>query len=431
MTTTISQSLPPGGTMKFPGKPVADPQSAWRDAMAADQGGLRTLYVHLPFCRCRCLFCPFYYGSGESFGWEKYVTLLRRELENAADSPLSRYPVNAVYFGGGTPTDLEPEQMAGLLDLIRSRFRLTNDCEITIEGRITGFDEHKMALWTEHGANRFSLGVQTFNTGLRQMVGRVADREQVLSTLRRLTSLNQASVVIDLLYGLPGQTMADWEEDQRIVLSETQLSGIDHYRLNIHAGLPLDRHLREGKLPPTAERDELFAMYCRGEDLMTAAGAVRLSIKHFALDYRERNANNDIAGRKNVCLPFGVHAGGRLGRTVFHQTDDLEEYRRLVTAGIKPLANAEEVLPGHEVCRILAGQISRQRGINLAVAAASDPFNRERILAGTEALLERWREERKLLSSEWGWLKLSCEAAFDHRLISAELFNAVRASYWE
>ena len=123
------------------------------------------------------------------------------------------------------PSDLSPNDTERILKQLHSSYNLANDCEITMEGRIAGFRDDTVKACLDNGVNRFSIGVQTFNTKLRKMVGRTSEQKEVIDFLNKLTSFNQASVVIDLLYGLPGQTMDDWVEDQRIVLEETAISG--------------------------------------------------------------------------------------------------------------------------------------------------------------------------------------------------------------
>ena len=415
--------------MGFFADDAGDPQAAWGEALRNIAPGPRTLYVHLPYCRSRCLFFPIYYGRTDEAGMAEYLGLLHREIERAADTELSVYPVNAVYLGGGTPTDLSAAQLGGLLELIRTRFKLANDCEITVEARISGFTADKMSACIEHGANRFSLGVQTFNTELRRRLGRVAERKEVLEALRRLTDYNQAAVVIDLLYGLPGQRMEDWVEDQRIVLEETDISGLDHYRLNLHEGVPLAEAIKSGRLPSLPGRADVFAMYQRGEELMESAGAARLSIKHYALQYRERNANNDISGRKNVCYPFGIHGWGRLGGYFFRQAETLEKYRELVLRGEKPLEYAGLMPRGHEVSRVIAGQIARNRGINLGLAVRGDVEYAERVLESCGSLLGEWLELGLLREAQFGWLRMSPEMMFDHRIYSKLLLERVSAAY--
>ncbi len=301
------------------GEPVTDPQAAWNAALLQAGGErMRTLYIHIPFCRARCSFCPFYFGKAAPGQMEAYVEALDRELTWAADQDgLGMLPVNAVYFGGGTPTDMEPEHFALLLSQLRRSYNLTNDCEITIEGRVTGFSRDKIKACVDNGVNRFSIGVQTFNTELRRSFGRIAARREVMALLKQLHATNQAAVSVDLLYGLPGQTLEDWLADQLIATDLVPLDGICHYRLGIMGALPLGKAIAAGKMPPLPDEDCCFEMYQAGEGYLLNCGAARLSIKHYGLTCRERNASNEISGHKNPCLPFGIRAGGRVGNSFF------------------------------------------------------------------------------------------------------------------
>ena len=235
--------------------------------------------------------------------------------------------------------------------------------------------------------------------------------------------------MIDLLYGLPGQTMESWVEDQRIIFQDVPISGLDHYKLNVHPRLPLFGALERGKLPPCPDEERTYEMYREGEDIMRDCGAVRLSIKHYALDYRERNANNDVSGRKNVCLPFGVHAGGRVGRFTFRQTDDLDFYRERVLAGIKPLSYAGKLPPDHSVNSVLKGQISRQRGVNLPQATEADPAMTELIAESCKPLLDKWLDLELVYPARMDWLRLSSRFMFLHKKLAPELMEKVAEAY--
>lgn len=417
------------GMMGFPGRPLEDIQGAWQKALKASSSGQRTLYIHIPFCKSRCSFCPFYFGPAKKGEAKEYVKKLAKELSTWADANgIREYPINAVYFGGGTPSDLGPEDFKKILSVLHKKYKLCNDCEITVEGRVAGFTFDKMKACIDNGVNRFSIGVQTFDTALRRSLGRTSSKSEVILMLEKLLSFNQAAVVIDLLYGLPGQTLDSWLEDNRIILEDLPISGLDHYKLNIHRGLPLFEAVDSGRIVIPSNK-ECFEMYKAGEDFMRDAGAVRISISHYALDYRERNANNDISGRKKTCLPFGVHAGGRLGKCFFHQTNDLSAYRTMVSEGLKPLASASEMPPDYNVCSELAGQISRRMGINMQRAAARDPEHADRILEACGPLLETWRGKGLLYGGQLGFLRLSREAMFRYKELASELMETVASAY--
>ena len=159
---------------------------------------------------------------------------------------------HAVYFGGGTPTALEAEDLKRILEGVREALPLANDCEITVEGRLTNFGSRKMEACLEGGANRFSLGVQSFHTSIRQSMGRLGSREDMERGLEQLLSYDQAAVIVDLIYGFPNQTLELWREDIAVAQS-LNLDGADCYQLNVYRQTPLGRGIEQGKIAPTAD----------------------------------------------------------------------------------------------------------------------------------------------------------------------------------
>jgi coproporphyrinogen III oxidase-like Fe-S oxidoreductase len=172
-------------------------------------------------------------------------------------------------------------------------------------------------------------------------------------------------------------------------------------------------------------------MFKMGEEAMAATGAQRLSVKHYSFDWRERNAHNDIAVRKRPCLPFGVHAGGRLGKYLFHQTGDLAEYAKMVEGGRKPIAYAGLPPDDFEVCAEIAGQIGRRMSVNIEKAADLDPARARDIVRTCEPLLLEWLDKGLLTRGRHGWLRFSSKALFKHSSFAERLMNAVAEAYEE
>ena len=166
-----------------------------------------------------------------------------------ADSPrLSSAPIQAVFIGGGTPTSLSPENAGRLLSTIQRCLPLANDYELTFEGRVHDLVPEKMDVWFRNGVNRMSLGVQSFDTKVRQAVGRIDDGETVFSHLQELLSYSQCAVVIDLMYGLPYQTMDVWHKDVE-TLVESGIDGADLYQLNVFEHSDLNLAIPERETP--------------------------------------------------------------------------------------------------------------------------------------------------------------------------------------
>jgi putative heme utilization radical SAM enzyme HutW len=311
----------------------------WADVMSDGHSlPMRSIYIHVPFCEGHCLFCGFYENAYRSDLAEQYVEALIREMELTAGAPfIHARPFQAVYFGGGTPTALPAESLTRLVSTAKDLFPLSNDCEITLEGRIYNFTKEKIKAALSAGVNRFSLGVQTFDTRIRKRLGRRDPREKVIESLTYLRDLGKASAIIDLIYGLPGQSLHIWEEDIKTFVS-LELDGCDLYQLNVFRGGLLEKSVAKGTLPIPATLKEQADYYVRGVELMEAAHYRRLSISHWARTSRERSLYNLFSRGRSDCVPLGSGAGGWVGNYFFFVEGDLKDYLSAMKAGRKPLA---------------------------------------------------------------------------------------------
>lgn len=345
------------------GSALSPPEAAARWRALCDTAGPvgpRALYVHLPFCVHRCVFCPFYrYASAEET-IAAYLKTLHTELAWAARSRLyTGRPIDAVYFGGGTPSDLSAEQLAGLLRALRSALPLAADCEITVEGRAASFTREKLEAWASEGTNRISLGVQTFDGPARRRLGRILGREALLDRLRELADHPGITLCVDLIYGLPGQGPAAWREELRTLLDESAAHAWDAYRLKAFPQSPLLRLIGAGRLEPLPERLEV------AQDLAALHGAMRrpdvrrLSIYHWSRDARERSRYNFLAKTAPVLLPLGAGAGGHVGEWQVMQHGGLEAHAAAVAAGESPIAALSATEAPWRACREVAAGAER------------------------------------------------------------------------
>ncbi|WP_375753351.1 heme anaerobic degradation radical SAM methyltransferase ChuW/HutW [Vibrio sp. HN007] len=275
--------------------------------------GPRCLYVHIPFCRVRCTYCNFFQNASSSSLIDDYFSALMDEIEWKSKFKWSQAaPFQAVYIGGGTPTDLSATQLRILGQKLREAFPLTPDCEITLEGRLNRFDDEKFEGALEGGFNRFSFGVQSFDTKVRRAAKRLDDREYVQERLSRLVSYNAAPIVLDLLFGLPYQTLEVWEDDLQCYL-ESGADGVDLYQLIEMKGLPMETMVEQGRLPMPADTQMKAAMYEMGVKFMDTHFQRRLSVNHWASGNRERSIYNSLAKTTAEVLPLGSGAGGNVG----------------------------------------------------------------------------------------------------------------------
>lgn len=298
------------------------------------------LYIHVPYCRHRCLFCPFYQNrSTESFS-AYYADLLMRHLdllEEALGRGADCRPVDAVFFGGGTPSDLSAPDLARVLKRLRALFAITDETEITVEGRIRDFTPEKAVLWREAGANRFSLGLQSTDVALRRRLGRLADRHEMLTVLNGLADTG-AVLIVDLIFGLPGQTRELLLEDLRFLAQQTHIDGLDLYELIQFPNSPLARAVAEGRAgigepPDRAGRARMFAA---AAEALAGYGFEHFTPQHWRRGTRERSVYNRLAKSNADILPIGSSAGGNLSRVSIMMERDIDAYAAQIHAGKIP-----------------------------------------------------------------------------------------------
>ena len=375
---------------------------AWAELMAQtpDPADERAAYIHIPFCDKKCSYCGFFQNFTREDAVHHYVDILIDEIEAAADTPyVTGAPFQAVFFGGGTPTALSDADIARLVHTVRERLPLTSDCEITLEGRIHDLTESKVEAAMNAGINRFSLGVQSFDTRVRQSIGRIDNGETVIATLRRMVEQQGAVVIADLIYGLPYQSMEVWENDVRTQF-EIGIAGGDLYQLNVFPSSELAQRIASGDLPMLPTTEEQAEYFRRGvEIVMDYPMARRIDTTHWATDHRERSIYNTLAKRGCDVLAFGSGAGGFIGQMMWRNHGALAPYEKMVEEGAKPFQFMGEQADAHRMQSEIGDQI--EHGWLYA------PFFMKKygvdLLKEMEPLLAAWAENGLVTRMETGF----------------------------
>ena len=317
--------------------PKEQTQEVLKRVLNDDRKNRTAAYFHVPFCETHCLYCGFYNQPYRKEQSKIYTDILIKEIklwENT--TAFKSKPINALYFGGGTPTALEVEDILRLLLFIRNTFPLANDCEITMEGRISNMTKEKVETYLQGGVNRFSLGVQSFNTDLRRSMGRRSDRDTIIERINMIKEYNQAAVVLDLIYGFPNQTMDIWEDDIKLAQS-LEIDGFDCYQLNVFPNTPLGKRIADGSINPALNIKEKTELFIKSVELMQKELYTRISVNHWQRTTRERNIYNRLARGYASCLSFGAGAGGNINGYSYMILRDYQGYLEAVENGIKPI----------------------------------------------------------------------------------------------
>lgn len=330
-----------------------------------------SVYMHIPFCLSKCAYCDFVSYPGREDAWEAYFAALRGEIRAAAHA---RRRVDTVFFGGGTPSLVPPRFIEAALEDLRGAFCLSPDAEISLEANPGTLCADKLRAYREMGVNRLSVGVQSFDAGLLRAIGRVHTPKQAIGAVRMAREAGFENVSIDLMYGLPGQTMQTWLD----TLEAAVALGVEHvsaYALIVEAGTPIAA--RAAELPG---EEETLNMQREATRVLAAAGLARYEISNYArAGFACRH--NVVYWRRGEYLGFGCAAHSFFGGERFENPAGLEAY----LAGERAARRAR-VSP--EDARTETIMLSTRMCAGLSLTAWRDAFH-EDFLRGREARVQR------------------------------------------
>ena len=196
------------------------------------------IYVHVPFCRSKCIYCDFYSLSNKDDKlMDGYLDAICAHIREAGDLA-PNYVVDTVYFGGGTPSFFGADGMASILTTIRRGFDVSATAEITFEANPDSVSPRLLRRLRSEGFNRVSLGIQSDDNAILKAIGRPHTYEQAVEAVKRIRQAGFRNLSVDLMYGLPGQTRTGWEETLRNVL-KLEPEHISCYGLKVEEGTPL------------------------------------------------------------------------------------------------------------------------------------------------------------------------------------------------
>ena len=238
------------------------------------------LYVHLPFCVVRCTYCDFYSLVGQDELASAYVDGVASEIQAFPGSSGYRPEIASVYIGGGTPSHLPSGSVSRVLDAVAKTFSLTGGAEITVEANPESATTERLREFRGAGANRLSIGAQSFRPEFLAMMGRPHGPEAPVRAVEDARAADFENVSIDLIYGLPGQDLPAWAEDLERVLA----LGTDHlsaYLLETDKETPLAKRLAAGDLPEP-DGETIAALYGATNERLPAAGFRRYEVSNWA-----------------------------------------------------------------------------------------------------------------------------------------------------
>lgn len=292
-------------------------------------------YVHIPFCSAVCPYCDFAVVAGQDHLARRYVDAVLAEI--TASSPWR--PLDGVYFGGGTPSHVDPGLLAEILDALSSRHGLASDAEVTLEANPEDFGRDRAGSLVRLGFNRVSFGAQSFDGSVLASLGRRHGPSEITGAVMAARDAGFGSISVDLIYGTPGESDESWTAtlDRAVSLDTDHVSC---YALTVEMGTPLGREVREGA--PAPDPDAQADRYTTAGTTLGAAGLHHYEVSNWARPGHECRYNMTVWAQGEY-LAFGNGAHGFRDGVRFHNHRRLEAYIDRVESGRSPRAGQETV----------------------------------------------------------------------------------------
>ncbi len=370
------------------------------------------LYIHIPFCVKKCAYCDF--NSLVPEGKKQIKAYLKALLEDIRISALncSRHIVKSIYLGGGTPSLIEAEDIGHILAEVRSNFDLSGLREVTIEANPESISWEKLSLYKKNGINRISMGVQSFDDKSLMFLGRAHTADDALNAIKLVKKVGIEKVSIDLIYGLSGQTLNDWENDLDRFLN-TGIAHVSFYDLKIEKGTPLYRIRNNLEV---AGNDLQARMYRLGCEKLTKAGFFHYEISSFALRDQE-SIHNSIYWRNKEYIGLGAGAYSYLNGLRFAKVKSIYKYIQQAKAGKFRRYNQERLGHRERLIETIILNLRLLRGFSLETVEKNIGIRADSDLLGQLKELE----QEKLIVSSSKKCRLSKKGILYYDIIASKL----------
>ena len=317
------------------------------------------LYLHIPFCARVCPYCDFAVRTGNARRRRAFVEALLAEIDLHAGDQRT---YDTIYFGGGTPSYLEAEDLERIVTRARERLDVTRDAWIFLEANPEDVNPTSAAAWSRLGVRTLSLGVQSFDATELEFLGRTHTPEQAGESIRIARDAGFDTVSVDLIYGLPDQTVDAWRRRMDAAIA-TEPDHLSCYQLTIHTGTRfalLEKRGHLTQLPESGQADVFRATH----EHLNAAGYAGYEVSTFAIDEHHRSCHNMKYWNHTPYLGLGPSAHSFDGRKRWWNLRHADPWQEAVEQGRPPLDNEETLSPGDLLLETLMTGFRTYRGVD-------------------------------------------------------------------
>lgn len=299
------------------------------------------LYLHIPFCQKKCHYCDFLTFVNRDDTIHEYVNYLIKEIQLYKDHD---YSVDTIYFGGGTPSHIDADYIAEIMQAIDQNFNILPECEISIEMNPESVSREKLTAYVTAGLNRFSMGVQSFDDQVLKLMGRLHNRQSVLEKIDLMAELEVGKFGIDLMFANPRQSLEVLKEDLAIA-ARLPVNHISYYSLMIKDNTPFHRWIQTGQIKLVDDETERY-MYHLIQEKLTANGFHQYEISNFAKIGAESRHNKKYWTLEDY-IGLGLGASSNIGLERSVNQPSFTKYFDMIDKGKLPVQSSEK-LSGEE-----------------------------------------------------------------------------------
>lgn len=358
------------------------------------------IYVHIPFCKSKCLYCDFTSYTDKNTEIRRYVDCLKREINYRSKD---EYLVKTIFFGGGTPSIIDGKYIVEILSEINNAYIVDKNAEITIEINPGTIDKHKLEKYKEAGINRISIGLQSSKKELLKEIGRIHTYEDFENTVELAKEVGFTNINVDIMIGIPNQTIYDVEDTLDKVLA-LDLTHISVYSLIYEDGTLMTKMVDEGKLLEVDEEIERY-MYWYAKRRLEDNGFIHYEISNFAKPSYRCKHNLDCWNQKEY-LGFGVAAASYIDNFRIKNTDSLEKYISNVNIDkyYKNVTIEEKQDIDEQMKEFVILRLRMTEGFKASDFTAK--FNKD-VYKVFESQMDKLLSDGLIIAEEFGYLKLT------------------------
>lgn len=314
---------------------------------------MRTLYIHIPFCKFKCFYCSFVVNVAQEKRMTQYVSSLELEMKSHKNNNIDH-----VYFGGGTPTLLDEENLQRLLNGIRKNFSISKDAEITIEINPETVTESLVQVLIQGGVNRVSLGIQSFNNRILKFLGRTHEEDQIIKAYHVIKGAGMNNISFDFIFSIPGQSIDDLKQDL-IKLINFDLQHVSLYSLTVEKNSKF--YARNMILPENDYQIRQYELICGS---LENFGLCQYEISNFSkIGYESKHNINYWTGGEYHGLGVGAHS--HIDGERFWNIKKLTEYIDKLNRGVSIREGSEKLSPVRKLEERLLFGLRMNAGVKL------------------------------------------------------------------